>query len=278
MTNEVSDSQKIPSSDPVKELPQISEIKNEETYDEDSSNEGDSQAKKRKKGPAPGKKPSAEVLQRRKEGRRKAAATIANNIKKTGIGRFEEQNGFTLTSVKQIPLINQKNYYTDYLKKDEQVSFIRNWRTEKLLAQKLKNLKKDELKKDDSDANEAKNFDNFNLNDIETEMNKKKSASTMVEEEEEEEEEEDENENEEISEEKARLGFDTIIIHPGSSNIRIGRATDAFPKTVPTVIAVPNTNKHNQTGKVVPTPVRTVSEDGQVFFQRRIRRGKRDSY
>lgn len=266
MTNEVSDPQEVPPSDSVKELPQINEIKNEETNDEDSSNEGDSQAKKRKKGPAPGKKPSAEVLQRRKEGRRKAAATIANNIKKTGIGRFEEQNGFTLTSVKQIPLINQKNYYTDYLKKDEQVSFIRNWRTEKLLAQKLKNLKKDELKKDDSDTNEAKNFDNFNLNDIETEMNKKKSATTLVEEEEEEEEEEDENENEEISEEKARLGFDTIIIHPGSSNIRIGRATDAFPKTVPTVIAVPNTNKHKQTDKTVPTPVRTVNDEGQVFF------------
>lgn len=53
-------------------------------------------------------KVSAEVLQRRREGRIKAAATIANNLKKTGIGRFEEDNGFALTSVRQIPLVNQK--------------------------------------------------------------------------------------------------------------------------------------------------------------------------
>lgn len=266
MTNEVSESQDTLASDPVAELPQINEVKNEETNDEDSSNEAESQTKKRKKGTTTGKKPSAEVLQRRKEGRRKAAATIANNIKKTGIGRFEQQNGFTLTSVKQIPLINQKNYYTDYLKKDEQVAFIRNWRTEKMLAQKLKNMKKDELKKDDTDNNETKSFDNFNLNDIETEMNKKKMAAPIVEEDDEEEEEDDENENEEISEEKARLGFDTIVIHPGSSNIRIGRATDAFPKTVPTVIAVPNLEKGKHAEKAEPTPVRTVDEEGQVHF------------
>lgn len=256
---------------PPPQLPQISELKNEETNDEDSSNETDASVvaatttarttKKRKKAPATGKKPSAEVLQRRKEGRIKAAATIAQNLKKTGIGRFEQQNGFSLTSVKTIPLINQKNYFTDYLKKDEQVSFIRNWRTEKLLQQKLKNLKKNNGEKKE-DSTEIKNFEDFNLNDIEIEMNKKKASSAQPQPEEEDEE-EDEEEIEETSEEKAKQGYDTIVIHPGSSHIRLGRATDAFPKTVPTVIAVPT--KGGKPHKE-PEPVRTTDENGDVFF------------
>ncbi|KAK7681264.1 hypothetical protein QCA50_015651 [Cerrena zonata] len=209
-----------------------------------------------------GKKPSAEVLQRRKEGRMKAAITIAENLKKTGIGRFEDENKFNLTSVRTIPLINQKNYYTDYLKKDEQVSFVRNWRTERLLQQKIKNMKKNpttsnQIKKDD----EVKNFDDFDLNDIEIEMSKQKNskeaeaaaAAAAAAAEEEEEEEEEEAENEEANEEKVKMGFDTIVIHPGSSNIRIGRATDSYPKTIPTVIAVPNAiGKKIDSSKISP--------------------------
>lgn len=205
---------------------------------DDNKHPMDSQEPPKKKkattGPGSGKKPSAEVLQRRKEGRLKAAATIASNLKKTGIGRFEDQNGFGLTSVKAIPLINQKNYYTEYLRKDEQVSFVRNWRTQKLLQQKLKNLGKNPPE----DSKDPKNFDNFDLNDIETEMKKKAEL-----EEEEDEEEDEENESEEIRDEKAKIGHDTIVIHPGSAFIRMGRATDAVPMTIPTVIAIPGEKK-----------------------------------
>lgn len=66
---------------------------------------------------------------------------MAQNLKNSGVGRFEQENGFGLTSVRTIPLINQKNYFTEYLKKDEQVGFIRNWRFERDLATKLKKLK-----------------------------------------------------------------------------------------------------------------------------------------
>lgn len=222
--------------------------------------EDDEEDRKRRKGPAPGKKPSAEVLQRRKEGRLKAAATIAQNLKKTGIGRFEEENKFTLTSIRAVPLINQKNYFTDYLKKDEQVAFIRNWRREKLLQQKLKNLKKSDSSADKKDDGEIKNFDDFDLNDIEIEM-KQKNAN--VEEEEEEEEDENENEDGEISEEKMKQGYDTIVLHPGSANIRIGRATDSYPKTIPTVIAVPN--YRNTPFNTDIAPERTELE-GEVIF------------
>ncbi|KAI7854151.1 hypothetical protein BDC45DRAFT_569273 [Circinella umbellata] len=43
--------------------------------------------------------------------------------------------------------------------------------------------------------------------------------------------------------------IDTIVIHPGSRNLRIGRSSEAFPKTVPHVIARHMKTKHNN-----PTP------------------------
>ncbi|CAK7901559.1 actin-like protein Arp8p [[Candida] anglica] len=242
-----------------------------ETTGEGATSASTANSKKKKVPP----KASAEVLQRRREGRIKAAATIANNLKKTGIGRFEEENGFSLTSVKQIPLINQKNYFADYLKKDEQVSFIRNWRSEKLMQANNNNKLKKALKKEDTDtpSGEVRNFEDFNLGDIEEEMNRKAAAAAAaLDDEEDEDEEENEVEGEgdveeEISEEKARLGFDTIVIQPGSSNVRIGRATDAFPRTVPAVIAVrKHTKEAKSTTPHVNYPIRTIQEDGSVFF------------
>ncbi|ODV77573.1 actin-related protein [Suhomyces tanzawaensis NRRL Y-17324] len=249
-----------PSQDPLQVLPETEPteptvIKTETPDDKES---GD--AKRSKKAPV-AKKPSAEVLQRRKEGRIKAAATIAQNLKKTGIGRFEQQNGFGLTSVRPIPLINQKNYFTEYLRKDEQISFIRNWRTEKYLQQKLKNNGQSENTAAKGDG--ANNFDDFDLNDIEAEMNKKKIATTEADDEEEEDDEE--NETEETREEKAKIGHDTIIIHPGSSYLRIGRATDAVPVTIPTVIAIPRKNESKQSNRE-PLPTRTVNENGETTF------------
>lgn len=209
----------------------------------------DFNARKKAK-PAP-KRTSAEILQRRKEGRLKAAATMANNLKKTGIGRFEDENNFAFSAIRPIPLINQKNYFTDYLKKDEQVSFIRNWRAERLLQQKIKNLKKDKKEEEG-----IKNFDTFDLNEIEAEMKKRDVV-------EEEDEEEEENDAEEGTEEKAKQGFDTFVIHPGSANIRIGRATDSYPVTIPTVIAVRDINFPPASDEVAP---KREVRDGEVVF------------
>lgn len=269
LNSEADDMREHLGSDLPKESSPADSIKKEDMNEEETPTieEPEAQAPKKRKKASSTKKPSAEVLQRRKEGRLKAAATIANNLKKTGIGRFEAANGFKLTSVNQIPLINQKNYYTDYLKKDEQISFVRNRRAERLIAQKISNMKKSDSKKepDNDKSQEAKNFDNFNLSEIEAEMKKNKGDSVAPDEEEEEEEEEEDNENEqdEVSEQKSKLGFDTIVIHPGSSTLRIGRATDAFPKAVPTVIAVPNTN-HEWDDKI--TPEREVGENGEISF------------
>lgn len=234
------------------------------------------QAQKRHKpGPVAGKKPSAETLQRRKEGRIKAAATLAQNLAKTGIGRFEQENGFGLTSVKTIPLINQKNYFTEYLKKDEQVGFIRNWRHERALQQKLKKLKQDEQQQQQqnsllvqtpsgNDKKEIKNFDDFNLNDIEIEMKKEMTAEVGVDDEEEE---DDENETEEVREEKAKIGEDVIILQPGTRFIRIGKATDAVPMVVPNVIAVRKQTKTPKLDGNFPTrSFKEDEEDGDIII------------
>ncbi|KAK6204888.1 actin-related protein [Scheffersomyces amazonensis] len=247
---------------------------------EPESSSTNTNSKRHKPGPTAGKKPSAEVLQRRKEGRIKAAATIAQNLKKTGIGRFEEENGFGLTSVQSIPLINQKNYFTEYLKRDEQVSFVRNWRAEKLLQSKITTLKKDQVSSNSTNGTngngngDTKNFDDFDLNNIELEMNRKKQNASVVADDDEEEE-DDEEETEEVAEEKAKIGHDVIVIHPGSSYIRIGRATDAVPETIPTVIAVPLTNSEFnkvQHESKPPRPIRqyrdsdTNKEDQEPYF------------
>lgn len=207
----------------------IFDTENDGAYNENPDN-GDSEQqlgnqKKRKK-PAKGgggpKRITEEALQRRREGRLKAAATIANNLKKTGIGRFEDENGFPYTNIRQVPLVNQKNYFTDYLKRDDQISMNRNSKGDSSeLAPKPNGIKRDDDDEDDDD-----NDDN------------------------------DDDEN-------GVLGLDTIVIHPGSRNLRIGRASDEYPQCFPMVIALPNFDSD-----IVPSvePERIYDEDGVLTF------------
>lgn len=195
------------------------------------------------------KKPTEEVLQRRREGRLKAAATMAQNLKKTGIGRFEEENGFALTSVKTIPLINQKNYIADYLKKEEQFRMVRNWRAEKQRENGARSGGGEGKKIGGEDENDDED-ENENDNDNENEH-------------------EHENENENDEEGRA-VGADTLVLQPGSQFLRIGRATDSFPTMVPMVVAVPSVNLLNKDDdgeeEYPVVPARTVYEDGDFDF------------
>lgn len=207
--------------------------------------DGEHEKKKRKTTSKTVRKPSEEVLQRRREGRIKAAATIAQNLKKTGIGRFEEQNGFKLTAVKTVPLINQKNYFADYLKKDEQATLIRNWRNEKQLGPTVgkggaKGDKKTE--EDDDDDEDDENDENDN-EDNDDDDNDNTTGEHRV---------------------KVRAGHDTIVFHPGSSCIRLGRATEPAPTAVPAVVAFKREIKEMDGHR--KTPLRTVNEDGEVDF------------
>ncbi|ODQ81589.1 hypothetical protein BABINDRAFT_159861 [Babjeviella inositovora NRRL Y-12698] len=208
--------------------------------------EEESDALKKRKGPAPGGKVSAEILQRRKEGRLKAAANMAARLEELGIQRQDKVNDVAQSLIRPISLINQKNYFTDYLKRDEQVLFVRKIREER--TAKSSGTAKPKQKEFD--------IDNFDLNDL-----------VKDDEEDEEDEDEDDDEIDGKSTEALKLeksGARTIVIHPGTANFRIGLATDVYPKTIPTVIAVASSQKGENEG--MPTPHRTLQPDGEIFI------------
>lgn len=109
-------------------------------------------------------------------------------LKVSGIGRVDNNMKNTLFSA-PAP-INQKNYYTDYLKKDDQIMFYRQWNEEQRRQKELKEREKEKEKGGD----------------------------------------------EEDSVQEVQ-GSKTIVIHPGSVNLRLGLATHVYPKRVPNVIA-----------------------------------------
>jgi len=51
-------------------------------------------------------------------------------------------------------------------------------------------------------------------------------------------------------------GSKTIIIHPGSRNLRVGLASDPLPKTVPMVVARKAEQSESETGTGEPKPKR----------------------
>lgn len=115
-------------------------------------------------------------------------------LKTSGIARHDNQLKQTLFTP-PVP-INQKNYYTDYLKRDDQILFYREFNDEMKRQKELKKQKEEEAK-----AKEG----------IEEEVDA-----------------------EEIPE---AVGSKVVVIHPGSQNLRIGLATQVYPKSVPNVIA-----------------------------------------
>ena len=59
-------------------------------------------------------------------------------------------------------------------------------------------------------------------------------------------------------------GSKTIVIHPGSQNLRLGLATDALPKTVPMVIARRSQQTESEGPDHEPRPKRMKMEDGSA--------------
>lgn len=198
-------------------------LDNEDNEHGESEHTQESQKKRKKttKGGGGTKRITEEALQRRREGRLKAAATIANNLKKTGIGRVEDENGFPYTSIKPIPLVNQKNYFTEYLKRDDQIAMNRKLRGEQSEGMKTNGQKRDEDEEND-DENEDENSDGDDV-----------------------------------------LGLDTIVFHPGSRNLRIGKAFEEYPISIPMVVAVPTIESQRPEH---PIPERVYDEEENLTF------------
>ncbi|KAK7204141.1 hypothetical protein BZA70DRAFT_202289 [Myxozyma melibiosi] len=114
----------------------------------------------------------------------------------SGLKRID--NKLRQTSFLQAIAINQKNYYTEYLKRDDQAMILRQ------LAEDLARAKEQQKDADLKPAEDEMDVDG--------------------------------KEDEEPEEEEAH-GSKVIVIHLGSRNTRIGLASDTFPITIPTVIA-----------------------------------------
>lgn len=140
-------------------------------------------------------------------------------LKVSGIGRVDNNMKNNLFGAP--PAINQKNYYTDYLKKDDQLVSYRQ-------VQAIQPPAKEEGAEDDENVQGSK----------------------------------------------------TIVLHPGSSNLRFGLSTHVYPKSIPNVIAhkYPSSPPHSQDdespiGVLPEDSYETVSKDFKErmrFYKRRI--------
>jgi actin-related protein 8 len=141
-------------------------------------------------------------------------------LREEGLERTD--NNMEMTSWPVIQAINQKNYYTDYLKRDEQILAFRSQREEdrnKMIKQardRDRALAQGQIVDPDGDV--------------------------------------DMEEGDEEVEDEASSGAKTIVIHIGSQNLRVGLANDALPKTVPMVIARRAERSESEENEGEPAP------------------------
>jgi actin-related protein 8 len=151
----------------------------------------------------------------------------------TGLERTD--NNMDLTTWPQVGMINQKNYYTEFLKRDEQFLAVR-------------------YPKDEERARivqEARDKDRARAMGVPTAEGATPQAAdeTM--------------EDAEVSFASRTDISKLIVIHPGSQNLRIGLGSDALPKTVPMVIARKWKESEDEENDGEPCPKR-MKVDGAV--------------
>ncbi|KAI5290582.1 actin-like protein arp8 [Ascosphaera aggregata] len=157
-------------------------------------------------------------------------------LKEEGLERTD--NNMELSSWPQVAAINQKNYYTDYLKRDDQILAYR-LQNEEARAQMIRKARERER------ALATKNEVPL------PEPTPDADGDTIMQE-------SDETEPE-------AKGARTVIMHLGSQNLRIGFASDALPKTMPMVIAhrAPKNEAEEQGGEPKPKRLK-LSEDQSI--------------
>ncbi|KAI9934720.1 actin-like protein arp8 [Aspergillus wentii] len=152
-------------------------------------------------------------------------------------GLERTDNNMDLSSWPQIPAINQKNYYTDYLKRDDQY-----------LAFRLQNEEnRNRMAKTAKDRDRALAMEK--ANDLGIPEPDADDGDTNMEDEE---------------SEVETVGSKVIVIHLGSQNLRIGLASDALPKTVPMVIARKSSTSESE-DREEPNPKRLKLDDDSAM-------------
>ncbi|KAH6624942.1 ARP8-like protein [Chaetomium sp. MPI-SDFR-AT-0129] len=138
-------------------------------------------------------------------------------------GLERTDNGMKQTSWPDVPPINQKNYYTDYMKRDDQILSFR--------LQSEAN--RDRLVQTAKDRDRAMNVANANgevplpVEEVQGEDGPGP-ASTF--------------------EDPSKI----IVIHPGSQNLRVGFASDALPKTIPMTLATQYPQTESEMHEALP--------------------------
>ncbi|GAB1320569.1 Actin-like protein arp8 [Madurella fahalii] len=138
-------------------------------------------------------------------------------------GLERTDNGMKQTSWPDVPPINQKNYYTDYMKRDDQILSLRlqNEANRDRLVQTAK----------DNDRNRAFGTTNgevpLPLDDLQGEDGAAPSTAFM---------------------DPSKI----VVIHPGSQNLRIGFASDALPKTISMTLATKYSQTESEMHEALP--------------------------
>lgn len=190
----------------------------EDEEDEDYNDEDAKSQERAKKHPRldpakapPGKKVPLHLLEKRRLGRIKAAEEFAKKLKQIGIEKIESTTLPATGLFQPVLLINQKNYSSDYLKKDEQIFALRERKT-------LRNNTQTSSINNTPDVIDIKNTN--------TEVPDYIAAA-----------------DEDIDLSDANT---TLVIHPGSRHLRIGFAKDEVPLVVPSCVAIPKTELNDE--------------------------------
>ncbi|KAF2761139.1 actin-related protein [Pseudovirgaria hyperparasitica] len=151
-------------------------------------------------------------------------------------GLAKTDNGLDLSTWPQVNMINQKNYYTEYLKRDDQYLAYRT-QNEDSRARHLQTAR--ENKDRGALAQTGDMVDTTELADDINDMESGALGSQDV------------------------LGSKLVVIHVGSQNLRVGLGNDALPKTVPMVIARQWKENESEEGDGEPAPKR-IKIDGEI--------------
>lgn len=153
-------------------------------------------------------------------------------LREEGLERTD--NNMDQTSWPVIQPINQKNYYVDFLKRDEQFLAVRTQQDEN----------RNKMVKQAKDRDRALAHGGQVNEDGDVDM--------------------DEDDEEEEEEDELSAGNKTIVLHPGSQNLRIGLASDLLPKSVPMVIARKTRMNGSEKDAGEPLPKRRKLDNGLV--------------
>lgn len=148
-------------------------------------------------------------------------------LREEGLQRTD--NNMDFSTWPQVNMINQKNYYTDFLKRDDQILAIRLQQEERLDRRKRAAVDLDRARA--QNGQDGPEPADVNEDDLDNDVGL-------------------------VDELGENYGSKTIVIHVGSQNMRIGFATDALPKTVPMVIARKSQKTEAEDSEPVPKRIK----------------------